>query len=96
MSGEFCYRSPAFRPGGSSLPPVPKTILTEQRNSMDNDQHWNQDTLYFNKADTRFLVPKKNPWLGWTINLGHPLAPITLVGLLTLPPLFLAAYAKRR
>ena len=79
------------------LQPMPYTLRPRAPDSdpLMDDPHWNQDTLYFNKADTRFLVPKKNPWLGWTINLGHPLAPFTFITLLTVPPL-LVAYAKRR
>jgi uncharacterized membrane protein len=28
--------------------------------------------LYFSKRDSRLWVPKRLPYLGWTINLGHP------------------------
>ncbi len=28
--------------------------------------------VYSSKADTRTWVPKKIPWMGWTLNLGRP------------------------
>ena len=58
------------------------------------DATWNGD-LYFNTHDDRFIVPKKNPWLGWTLNLGHPYSQVTLPALVILPPL-LIALSKRR
>ena len=50
----------------------------------DPEASWN-GSLYFSKADARLLVPKRTPWLGWTINLGHPHAEPALVGLILLP-----------
>lgn len=45
---------------------------------------WN-GFLYWDKNDSRFLVPKRNPWLGWTINLGHPWAGVAVLSLILLP-----------
>ena len=52
-----------------------------------NAAHWNDGILgigglYFSKEDDRLIVPKRQRWLGWTINLGHELAPVTLVSLI--------------
>lgn len=42
-----------------------------------NQKEWedpeNWSTIYFSKRDTRAMVPKRNPKLGWTVNFGHPL-----------------------
>lgn len=63
---------------------------------MENQQTTNQDLwasennwngfLYYCKEDDRFLVPKKNKYLGWTVNMGHSYAPWTLlITLIALP-----------
>ena len=62
---------------------------------MADEEQWNGD-LYWNKHDTRFLVPKRNPWLGWTINLAHPFSEPALVALLVLPLAVIAAFAAKR
>jgi uncharacterized membrane protein len=59
----------------------------------DAAQCWNGG-LYFAKADARLLVPKRNPWLGWTLNLGHPLAEPALLAALVLPVLLVGALAR--
>ncbi|MFK7736343.1 MAG: DUF5808 domain-containing protein [Pirellulaceae bacterium] len=41
--------------------------------------------VYFCKRDSRVWVPKKQPWMGWTLNLAHPAGVWWLFGLLTLP-----------
>jgi uncharacterized membrane protein len=37
--------------------------------------------LYFSKEDSRIKVPKRNPSMGWTINVGHRSAPFWLFGI---------------
>ena len=64
-----------------------------------NDREWNKHenwtsdstllSVYFSHADSRWLVPKRNPAHGWTLNLATPkgvagllaciLGPLTLV-----------------
>jgi uncharacterized membrane protein len=34
--------------------------------------------VYFSKTDTRVFVPKATPIFGWTLNLGHRNAVLTL------------------
>ena len=46
--------------------------------------------FYFSKRDTRTWVPKKIPWMGWTLNLGHPAGARWLLGFLIGLPLFFA------
>lgn len=39
-----------------------------------NPDNWSDSVIgfYFSKKDTRTWVPKKIPWMGWTLNLAHP------------------------
>lgn len=36
-----------------------------------NPDNW-KGVFYFNRKDPRFIVPKINPALGWTLNFGNP------------------------
>lgn len=71
--------------GGDGAPATDLRALHER--AWRDPSHWNHGMLgiggfYFAKEDDRFWVPKANPWLGWTVNLAHPLAPIVFVGVL--------------
>lgn len=35
--------------------------------------------FYSNKTDSRFLVPKEYPGIGWTLNFGNPKAVIMFI-----------------
>jgi uncharacterized membrane protein len=37
----------------------------------ENSDNWTSPGFYFSKRDTRWIVPKRNPVLGWTFNLGN-------------------------
>ncbi len=40
----------------------------------ENPDNWSGPdwmAVYFSKKDSRCWVPKKKPWMGWTINLGQ-------------------------
>jgi uncharacterized membrane protein len=52
-----------------------------------NSDNWSGSVLsvYFSKRDSRIWVPKKPPWMGWTVNLAHPAGVWWLFGLLLLP-----------
>ena len=49
--------------------------------------------FYYCKADPRVIVPKRYPWMGWTINAAQPAAIPVLLFLLTIlaGPLSLAS-----
>lgn len=34
----------------------------------EDPKNWVLGFLYFNKSDQRVWVPKKNPYMGWTVN----------------------------
>ncbi|HWE63336.1 MAG TPA: DUF5808 domain-containing protein [Chloroflexota bacterium] len=48
----------------------------------DDDRHWS-GFIYNNPDDPNVLVPKRYGW-GWTINFGHPMGKLFLIGILLL------------
>lgn len=40
----------------------------------DNPENWKLGIFYFNKNDSRFIVPKRLKLLGWTFNFAHPIS----------------------
>lgn len=56
----------------------------------ENPENWKWGIIYFNKGDHRFVVPKRNPMMGWTFNFAHRISLIilTAIVLLALAPLF--------
>ena len=47
------------------------------------DQLWaspnNWSLVYRCGKDPRVIVPRRRPWMGWTINFAHPLAWVVLI-----------------
>jgi uncharacterized membrane protein len=41
------------------------------KSEWENQDNWTSPEFYFSKKDTRWIVPKRNPVLGWTFNLVH-------------------------
>ncbi len=39
-----------------------------------DERNWRRGFAYSCKEDPRVVVPKRNPWGGWTVNFAHPLA----------------------
>ena len=49
-----------------------------------NPDHWGEPKhagMYFSKKDSRIGVPKRDPSMGWTLNLGHRYALFCLLGI---------------
>lgn len=40
----------------------------------ENPENWKWGTFYFNKKDSRLIVPKRVKLLGWTLNFAHPIS----------------------
>ena len=54
----------------------------EIENTMNkNPNNW-KGIFYFNKQDYRIIVPKKNPYLGWTLNFASPYTYIFLLAII--------------
>lgn len=49
--------------------------------------------LYHGPKDPRFIVPKRIPMMGWTINVSHPFAPVFMLALGALLGLAIVAKA---
>lgn len=39
--------------------------------SQNNPEHYKWGLFYFNPDDNRIIVPKRNPWMGWTLNFAN-------------------------
>ncbi|HTR80779.1 MAG TPA: DUF5808 domain-containing protein [Bacteroidota bacterium] len=37
-----------------------------------NPNHWKWGIFYFNPEDPRVIIPKRIPWMGWTLNMARP------------------------
>jgi len=56
----------------------------------ENPENWSGPkwaSVYFSKRDSRTIVPKQLPWMGWTVNLGQTAGVFTLMGVLVGIPL---------
>jgi hypothetical protein len=68
---------------------MPDAIHTDLRQSdrheWENPENWGGPdwiAIYFSKRDSRVWVPKRLPWMGWTLNLARDGGVFWLVGLL--------------
>jgi uncharacterized membrane protein len=64
-----------------------KSIMKSKFDNQDGLDEMQQDpnnykwgTIYFNSNDPRFILPKRNPYMGLTVNLAHPYAYLILIG----------------
>lgn len=64
------------------------------RQSEINESEWRNPSnwtrrgiggIYAGKRDTRLLVPKATPIMGWTLNFAHPASKYVLGGLVLIP-----------
>jgi uncharacterized membrane protein len=70
-----------------------------------NPDNWGDGPmgLYFSKRDRRLWVPKRQPGIGWTLNLAHRAAGLWIVGfgilaaaIVALPLLIVLVVVSRR
>lgn len=45
----------------------------------NNPDNWKLGFLYFNKEDKRIFPPKRNKYLGWTVNFANPLSILAII-----------------
>jgi uncharacterized membrane protein len=65
----------------------------EMRNPMtDNPHNW-KGPVYFNRKDYRLIVPKRHPYMGWTLNFASPYTYLTIAAVIVI--LLLTAIYKR-
>lgn len=53
--------------------------LDRMRNNPDN---YKWGIFYFNSKDTRFILPKRNQWMGWTLNFANPYSYLIILGII--------------
>jgi len=46
----------------------------------DESDYWKWGMFYYNPYDPRIMVPKRIPWMGWTLNFAQPGTIILIVG----------------
>lgn len=63
--------------------PAQRSPTPPDADSRDDDRYWLGGILYYNPDDPDWLVPKRYG-LGRTLNLGHPIGKLIMVGLLLL------------
>jgi uncharacterized membrane protein len=52
------------------------------KNTDENDpENYKWGLFYFNPDDLRGIVPKRNQWMGWTLNFAQPLAWVIILGI---------------
>jgi len=66
--------------------PTNRNMTTEEKPTKETLEKWHNDQnnwklgiFYFNKDDKRIFPPKRNKYLGWTVNFANPISIITLV-----------------
>jgi len=53
-----------------------------KKNEMQQDiNHWKMGVIYFNRKDSRVLVPKRVPTMGWTLNFANPRVYLIIVAI---------------
>jgi len=52
-----------------------------------NPNNW-KGIFYFNKKDSRVMVPKQNPAFGWTFNMANPLTWLGIIAIFAMAILF--------
>lgn len=45
----------------------------------NNPENWKLGFLYFNKEDKRIFPPKRNKYLGWTVNFANPISILAII-----------------
>lgn len=59
-----------------------KITVESWKNKIEGSpDHWKLGVFYYNREDTRVIVPKPVPWMGWTLNMAQPVSSIFLVAM---------------
>lgn len=60
----------------------------------DDENHWKFGIFYYNKDDKRLFPPKRNKFLGWTVNFANPYSILAMFLAITLL-IFIVEYIKK-
>jgi uncharacterized membrane protein len=61
-----------------------KNALQTPDDGHDDPSNWKLGILYYNKKDKRLFPPKRNNWMGWTVNFANPFSILAFLGILVL------------
>ena len=64
-----------------------------KENWLRDNKYWKWGVFYYNPEDKRIFPPKRNPWMGWTVNFGNPISIITFV-ILTVVLIIISNYFR--
>lgn len=53
---------------------------------IDNPNNYKLGIFYYNTNDKRIFVPKRNKYMGWTLNFGNHFTYLLLVSILSIDP----------
>ena len=77
-----------------------RNMTTQVKPTKETLENWHKDPnnwkwgiFYFNKDDKRIFPPKRNKYLGWTVNFANPISIIALV-VLTVAIILISRYSK--
>lgn len=60
----------------------------------DDENHWKLGIFYYNKDDKRLFPPKRNQFLGWTVNFANPYSVLAMFSVIILL-ILIAEYIKK-
>ena len=46
--------------------------MTDQNFDHKESKYWKWGLFYYNKQDKRIFPPKRQEWMGWTVNFANP------------------------
>ncbi len=56
----------------------------------ENAQNWTMPIgFYFSKKDSRWIVPRRIKWMGWTFNIAHQMGALAMLIAMILPVIFI-------
>jgi len=53
-------------------------------NMRKNPENYKWGIFYFNPKDRRIFLPKRNQWMGWTLNFANPYSYLIIIILLSM------------
>jgi uncharacterized membrane protein len=54
-------------------------------NDMQKDpNNYKWGIIYFNRKDSRIFLPKRNKWMGWTMNFANPYSYLIILAIIGL------------
>ncbi len=46
---------------------------------INNPENYKWGIFYYNPTDSRIFVPKRNKWMGWTLNFANPITYLVIL-----------------